>query len=497
MSNLLQGGESLKMSNYIKQVNVNLWNGIFLQKITFINGLNLISGTNGTGKTQLLNYIQNNKNNSTLILFDNETSKEITVFSPKRNAEKQLVEQIQSQLGLSKRQKKQLINNIQQNINDVNFQTINSIAFYLKNESEVLVNTANKTREEATNIVKEEYQKIFNQLFNYKLIYSWDSVNARPQAGVIKNNHQISFTDLSAGENALLSLVCAIYFSRDDTDVYLIDEPEVHLNWSLEEKLFKFLYNFCHEQSKQIITVTHSRVIALDEFKKRTKFLSWENGKVIVNNDLTEQLIKDLAGDTVKIIEGITSNKKLVYVEDESQRVILDQIAKKLNLNIHVQSVGGGSEYVKSLSKAFMNIPVNNVYFLIDGDNKPLNVSELSEFKNLIQLKKYCIENYLLDSTVLNLYSVEDWESKIKNYINSIDIKSRPAIKPIQVALEKSATASELMDYIDGSEVFNKLVLEKKLDKKKKYELIREILQKIPDSDLITKYFPELRFLED
>ena len=45
---------------------------------------------------------------------------------------------------------------------------------------------------------------------------------------------------LSLGETSILALALNVYTTRNSNDVYLIDEPEIHLNWHLEQQLFEF-----------------------------------------------------------------------------------------------------------------------------------------------------------------------------------------------------------------------------------------------------------------
>lgn len=487
------------MSNYITKVNTELFSGLFRQEVNFTDGLNIISGTNGTGKTQFLNWIFSQKNNPAYISFsDNSQRKEIIVFSPKRNAEKVLAENFQSQFGYDKSKQTQAIQQFfSQQLQDTNIQSIRAIVHYLVESAELLVNSNQYKKVDASNTIKEEYQKVLSQIFDYQLDFSWNVTNSRYEAKIIKNGNNVSLDTISAGENAIISLVFAIYFTRDFADVYLIDEPEVHLNWSLEEKLFTFLESFCKTYNKQIITVTHSRIIALEKYAKKTQFLTWENSVVAVKTSFTPEMIKDITGDTVRIIQGVTAKQKLIYVEDEAHKCVLDYIKSKMNLDCDIQ-VHGSSETVKQLSNAFKALPVDNVYFLIDGDNKPLTDADKTKYKNLIQLEKYCIENYLLNNEVLTLYNnTQNWSDKLVTAIKSMDVKSKPHIKPVQLSLDKGVNVFEIIDTIDGSELIS--MLSKDVygnDKSKRYDYIKDILNKIPDAELLDKYFMELNFMK-
>ncbi len=67
-----------------------------------------------------------------------------------------------------------------------------------------------------------------------------------PRINMSKNrNVEFPIEALSMGEQEVLSLILSVNTSRENVDVYLIDEPEVHLNWHLEERLFAFLDDFC------------------------------------------------------------------------------------------------------------------------------------------------------------------------------------------------------------------------------------------------------------
>ena len=155
--------------------------------------------------------------------------------------------------------------------------------------------------------------------------------------------------------------------------------------------------------------MTHSRVVFLDQYKGKTQFFERQGQNIVISDKPSEDLIRQIAGDTVQLLQGITAKTKLVYVEDNAAKIILDSICKKQGLDVDVE-IAGDCQKVKNLSKAFKNRQIENVYFLIDGDNKPLTTLEKVDLhKNTYQLSKYCIENYLLDQNLLQLYRNQDW----------------------------------------------------------------------------------------
>ncbi len=94
----------------------------------------------------------------------------------------------------------------------------------------------------------------------------------------------------------------------------------------------------------------------------------------------------------------------------------------------------------------------------------------------------------------LNLYKNQDWDSQLKIFINGINVRSKPSIKPVQIALENGTSPFDIIDYVDGSEVFNKFA-ESEGKKDKKYEFMKELINTIPNNEVFTKFFPELNFL--
>lgn len=95
------------------------------------------------------------------------------------------------------------------------------------------------------------------------------------------NNIQIGLADLGSGYEMIFSLIYSYYISTQNGKnlIILIDEPELHLHPSLQEKFVEFLLEI--SKNTQIIITTHSPLLV-------KQFAYNENVKnVILNKDRT------------------------------------------------------------------------------------------------------------------------------------------------------------------------------------------------------------------
>ncbi len=81
------------MNPYVVSAEVNIFNGFLAGSIPFERGLNILSGENGTGKTQLLREIKLGH-----IKTSSADTLRILAFSPKRNSERKNIERIAQEI---------------------------------------------------------------------------------------------------------------------------------------------------------------------------------------------------------------------------------------------------------------------------------------------------------------------------------------------------------------------------------------------------------------
>ncbi len=394
------------MAKWITEVNFQFFENA--KQIIFSNGLNIVSGTNGTGKTKLLQFIQQNNGNGNICLSDETNSTTLSAFSPQRNASKLVGQQAMQFFRQDLNATENALNIFRAQILDDGFQTLKSISEYFVYLAEETIRAQDIKPSESITHVKSIFEGALKRVFDFNIKFDLNRDAKSYDLGFEKNGILLTPQQLSHGENAIIVLICALIFGKNSADTFLIDEPEIHLNWSLEEKLFEFFDWFCSEFERQIIVVTHSRVAFLEKYEGKRQFFERKGSEIFVSTKPSEELTRLLAGDTVQLLQGITTKKMLVYVEDTSHKTILDEICEKLSLDVEILK-SGDCEKVKSLSQALKDRNVDNVYFLIDGDNKPLNAGDKSKLHtNTIQLEKYCIENYFFNLDILNLRPLHD-----------------------------------------------------------------------------------------
>jgi len=477
---------------YIKSVPVNLFSGVFNTVINFNNGLNIISGINGTGKTQLLQLL---KNNTGIISDANKKYADLSIFaiSPKRNTEKQVIDNIYQQVRTQNKNIQSFfgsINNFQ--IRDSGFETYPSFAELFIQEYESIEQDGVTAHLKAIEDTATKFNQVLAQVFpDYKIEAKWivgkEGMPGKLDLKIKKyTSNPINIEELSTGEREVFALLFCIFVSRDKEDIYLIDEPETHLNWDLEDGLFRFFSWFCETFKKQIIVVTHSRIIFKKDFYSKTQFLLWEDGKIICRPEITEKQKASIAGEMSETINIIQFNKKTFFVEDEAQKMFVNELAIILKKDVETIPCRGKPN-VTSLFNALKGTQEKNIYFLVDGDNQGCNIID----DRYVSLKKYCIENYLLDANLLSL-SFNTTEEDIKMKIIEC-IKEMPGDQNFIVFKKLADLASsfpfDVLDTMNGKGLIKKLTTKYS---KNEEELVKTYIKLANEKEKIDSIFGEI-----
>lgn len=481
------------MSNtnpYIESISVNLFNGIFDAEIKFNNGLNILSGENGTGKTMVIHQLKSGGNKK---FFNDITTDKIVVFNPLRNAEKRTQEQIVQRLRSQDLSLKKINDALKGfAINDWQLTTYYSFGEIFILTYEDLLLSGGITIEEAVNQTKESFNKILTRVFpQYEIIAKWQD----KQLDLLVKKQEdikIKINELSRGESEVFALIFNIYANRNQEDIFLIDEPEIHLNWDLERGLFRFLDLFCEKYKKQIIVATHSRVVFESEFLPKTQFLIWENRHITVKNKPTDEIRQKIAGDALQLVTAFDINKAVFYVEDEPQKKVLEFLKNHFSKDFSIFVVNGRPN-VQNLCRYLTSEGYKNAYFLADGDNQGIP-KELEKNNQYIQLKKYSIENYFLNFTILAM-TANKTEEYIKNAIKEA-IKTSPEdqrTKSFKKLAEVSDIPDEVLDTYNAKKIIK--VVSQSLNLNSGSNLMDKFLGKCKEENKMEEIFGEITSL--
>ena len=131
--------------------------------------------------------------------------------------------------------------------------------------------------------------------------------------------------DLSSGEKTLFSQIIFLYFSNIKDSVLLIDEPELSLHPSWQNKVLKIYENFAFKNNCQIIIATHSPHIIASAENKYIRFLEKdEEDNVTVINDV-QAYGRDIEWVLQQMGVKNTRLPKIIKRFDEIQELINNQ----------------------------------------------------------------------------------------------------------------------------------------------------------------------------
>lgn len=476
-----------KANPYIQSIPINLFGGIFNSEILFQNGLNILSGENGTGKTSVINLLKSDTNK---IFFENNPTSRIVVFNPLRNAEKNTQEQIFQSLRAQNLSLKTLNEAFRGfTINDRYLTVYHSFGELFILTYEDVFQGGGISIETAVNQTRDDFNDVLKRVFpGYEIVAAWKDkrlhLSIKKQEGI-----EIPINSLSRGESEVFALLFNIYANKNEEDIFLIDEPEIHLNWDLERGLFKFLYWFCEEFDKQIIVATHSRIIFEKEFLPKAQFLVWENGHIVVKNQPTQAIRKKIGGDALQLITAFEIGDPVFYVEDERQREVVEFLTHNLNKKAMIITANGRSNVI-NLCRLFTQQGVSNAFFLVDGDNEGVP-NEFKTNDHYIQLNKYSIENYFLNISLLAKISeknVEEVENIIRDSIKNA--KQNQHTKVFKKLAEISSIPEEILDTYKAKDIID--LVAKGIGFSDGQELIEKFLEKCASEGILNNIFGEV-----
>ncbi len=237
----------------------------------------VLAGVNGSGKTSLLDWIYNE-------YYKTLKAKEEYEFEGGLST-------VRMQIGSFREKDTILLNDYFtyllagiDNIKQVADEFVKSFYFFLKE------------KDYRPSEVKDHFDNYMQEIFNgLDLTFRYSHLDRDDNVWFTNDNgEQFEIKDLSTGEKTLLSKVMYLYFLGYKDKVILIDEPELSLHPSWQNKVLKIYENFALKNNCQIIIATHSPHIIGSAKNEYLRFLIKEDNKIIVKQLNSSPLNRDV-----------------------------------------------------------------------------------------------------------------------------------------------------------------------------------------------------------
>lgn len=241
----------------------------------------------------------------------------------------------------------------------------------------------------------------------------------------VKNNTEFLYKNLSAGEKEIFDIIFNFYRRVEyhiSDGIYYIDEPELHINTSIQGKLLKELIALCKKFNTQLWIATHS-VGFLSEAKKDKKnnisIVELSAGlakgkKILKPSKINWQKWQKILTTPLDNLATLTLPNRIIYCEGDPNKTGFDEkiyntiFGFKYPDTIFISSGGRTQPINNSLlaSVIFCKLSADiNLLVLKDRDVENINDSKREAFlkKNTSSrmLSRLELENYLFDFDVL------------------------------------------------------------------------------------------------
>lgn len=317
-----------------------------------------------------------------------------------------------------------------------------------------------KTGEAVRNELIGKVNTILNKILDIEISDLGNILEKRGQLYFKKGNvKDFPYSNLSSGEKEVVDIILDLIIKTKDYDdtVFCIDEPELHLNTSIQRKLLIEIEKLIPDNC-QLWVATHSigflRALQ-EELKDKSQILDFSE-KDYFHGTHTIQPIKTTRKNWQRIfstaledLTGLVSPKRIIYCEGKDRpgqngeekgfdaKVFNTVFGETYHDSLFVSS-GGNTELDQRseigfaiLTKVFNNI---EIWVLKDRDISSGRLNNENDrklyldnnFKTHRVLNRWEIENYLFDKEVLKAYCLandkefkeQDYDSFVTDIIN-------------------------------------------------------------------------------
>lgn len=270
---------------------------------------------------------------------------------------------------------------------------------------------------------------------------------------------EFEFNVLSAGEKEVVDILLDLYLRQDEYDdtIFLLDEPELHINSSIQRNLLLEINRLIGENCQLWIT-THSIGFLRglqEDLKDQCQIIHFKEGidlastsQVLIPEKTTIAKWREIFKVALDDLTHLVSPKRIIYCEGRDQpttngqergldAIVFNNIFAEKHHDTQFVSSGGNTELdqrsniaLSILTKVFNDVEIIVLKDRDIGSGKLISENDRQIYlennpDNHRVLKRWEIENYLYDKEVLKEYCVKNElafnESAYDAFVTSIE----------------------------------------------------------------------------
>lgn len=287
--------------------------------------LMVLAGLNGTGKTTLLEFI----NTFVEYISENRTSKSFVEIEYS-NREGHIQHAILNAEALFLKDYVAGVEHVYESAIARLYRTITYIPATTENIDEIeIADYYIKLAEKLDSFKKalNEIQSFITNIFStLNLSFTPSRIDYKNKKVFFKNEagEEFEINSLSTGEKTLLSKVLHLYMDEIKDTVILIDEPELSLHPSWQNRILSLYENFAKEKNCQIILATHSPHIIGSAKNEYIRLLTFNDEKQIEVIDELTSYGRDIAWVLEEVMGAEYTREKAIVSQLKEIEKLLD-----------------------------------------------------------------------------------------------------------------------------------------------------------------------------
>lgn len=129
--------------------------------------------------------------------------------------------------------------------------------------------------------LRQQYESTKSFFSNLESLFLCDLIDEVRVKVKKKDGSRVTFNQLSEGEQQLLTVLGLLLFTQDDESLYLLDEPDTHLNPIWTYGYLRLLQENIRAENGQLIVASHDPLMIGSLYKNQVRTLSQEEDKTV------------------------------------------------------------------------------------------------------------------------------------------------------------------------------------------------------------------------